>query len=223
MGKVIRIQPSLAAGVGGYTRPTGNMFPATNAKCDGLGEGVEECPEILAKGLRNPFRMTIDGDVVYIADVGSSYEELESFAYTNNSANFGWGLSGNDGPTGTQGNRSALIDYRRDQEPANTFRLQDPVCNGCPNGSASIMSGSVYRGTRYGGELVGSLFHGAYYDGYIRAEPVNSTGDGSLVGSTTSGMHVIHEPYVTEMVEAPDGFVYVVGHGTGIIYRLVKP
>jgi glucose/arabinose dehydrogenase len=223
MGKVIRIRPSLAPGVGGYSIPSGNMFSSGNEKCGGLGEGGGECPEILAKGLRNPFRMTIDGNVVYIADVGADYEELESFAYTNNGANFGWGLIGNDGPTGAQGNHSALIDYRRNQEPAISFRSQDPVCNGCPNSAASIMSGSVYRGSRYGGELVGSLFHGAYYDGYIRAEPVNSTGDGSLVGTTTSGMHVIHETSVTEMVEAPDGFVYLVGHGAGVIYRLVKP
>ena len=227
MGKVIRIQPSLAANVGGYTIPSGNMFSSSNEKCDGLGRGVEECPEILAKGLRNPFRMTMDGNVVYLGNVGKLYEELESFAYTNNEANFGWGLgfgsNGNDGPAGLQGNRSALIDYQRNQEPALSFRLQDPVCNGCANGAASIIIGSVYRGARYGGELVGSIFHGAYYDGYVRAEPVDSTGDGSLVGTTTSGMHVIHNKNVVEMVEAPDGFVYVVDHNPGTIYRLVKP
>ena len=60
--------------------------PPDNPYVDGTG-----APEVWAKGLRNPWRFTIDEDLIYIADVGhSDYEEINVVPLNGAPYNFGW-------------------------------------------------------------------------------------------------------------------------------------
>lgn len=226
LGTVIRVNPSLTVATGGYTIPTGNMFSSSNAQCTSTSSNGADCPEILAIGLRNPYRMSIDGNIVYLGDVGTIYEEIDSFDYTDATFNFGWDIE--DGPCDPCSYDDPIISYRRNDSTATTFRSEDPACptdSGCDGSFASVISGDVYRGSRYDGDLTGRLFHAEFMDGYMRGAGVDSAG-----ATTDSGMHIIHHDGISAMIEGPDEFVYIATQrgawGTGdadIVYRLVKP
>ena len=81
LGAIVRITPKPDAE--GYDIPADNPYPNS--------EGVR--PEIYAKGLRNPWRFSIDpptGDI-WIGDVGeSTYEEVDRIPAGSAGQNFGW-------------------------------------------------------------------------------------------------------------------------------------
>jgi hypothetical protein len=85
LGKMLRINPSTAEGVGGFTIPATNPF---------AGSPNAVTRTIFAYGLRNPFRASFDrgNGNLYIGDVGQdTREEIDFIA--NGSAggqNFGW-------------------------------------------------------------------------------------------------------------------------------------
>lgn len=78
LGKILRIDVSPEKG---YVIPKDNPFAKSGGK-----------PEILAYGLRNPWRCCWDGDHFYIADVGQNkWEEVNvTTSKELNGANFGW-------------------------------------------------------------------------------------------------------------------------------------
>jgi glucose/arabinose dehydrogenase len=82
LGKILRIDPH-QAGKAPYTVPTGNPFV-----------GRAGMDEILALGLRNPFRFSFDGSKIAIGDVG--YQRWEEVDYESRKslrgANFGWNI-----------------------------------------------------------------------------------------------------------------------------------
>lgn len=225
LGKVIRILPNLAPGGSGYTIPPGNMFPATGAKCSDVAQSAAPCPEILALGLRNPFRMAIDGSIVFLGDVGSNYEEINSFDYTKNTLNFGW--PAHDGPVASSaiaGYRNPIVAYRRNVEAAD-FRAEDPMAT--ETRSASVIIGDVYRGANYGGLLDGALFFGDFYDGFNRYVGVAAGADGNGTITDTDdvpGAHLVHENAISSAVRGPDGFLYLTALADPpAVYRLVRP
>jgi len=225
LGKVIRILPSLTAGTGGYTIPAGNMFAGTNTPCSDVTLSATECPEILAKGLRNPFRLVIDGNLVFIGDVGNNYEEINSFDYTHNTLNFGWPTY--DGPVASPtlpDYRNPIVAYRRGVEAVD-FRAEDPMA--VTSSSASVMIGAVYHGPQYGGLLEGTLLFGDFYDGYIRYVGVSEGTDGNGDITDTDGVpgsHLVHEDAISSYVRGPDGFIYMTAlYGPAAVYRLVRP
>jgi len=227
LGVVVRIIPSLTTGAGGYDIPaSGNMFPATNTKCSGTASSPVPCPEILAIGLRNPFRMSMAGNIVYLGDVGARYEEINSFDYTSvdtsSPVNFGW--STHDGYVSSSsipGYRNPVVYYERNDTVANNFRAEDPEGN--RTGSASIMIGDIHSGSQYSGELGNKLFFAEFYDGYTRAVGVNDNGNITDTDGIP-GLHIIHRAQITSMVEGPDGYMYITTlYGPAMVYRLVKP
>jgi len=225
LGKVIRILPSLAAGTGGYTIPAGNMFAGTNTPCTNVTLSGSACPEILAKGLRNPFRLVMDGDIAFIGDVGNNYEEINSFSYVHNTLNFGWPT--HDGPVASSmlpGYRNPIVAYRRSVEAVD-FRAEDPMA--VISGLASVMIGAVYHGPQYGGLLDGSLPFGDFYDGYTRYVGVAAGADGNGEITDTDGVpgsHLVHEDAITSYVLGPDGFIYMTALvAAPAVYRLVRP
>ncbi len=224
---VVRIDPSLDTAVGGYSIPaSGNMFAASNPKCSDVATSTDPCPEILAMGLRNPFRMSMAGNIVYLGDVGSGVEEINSFDYsavdTSNPVNFGW--STHDGYVSSSsipGYRNPIVYYNRNDSIADAFRAEDPEGN--KTGSASIMIGDIYSGSRYGNELNNKLFFAEFYDGFMRAVGVGSNGN-ITDGDGVPGMHIIHHGQISSMVEGPDDYMYFTTlYGPGMVYRLVKP
>jgi len=223
LGTVIRINPVLTLGKGGYTIPPGNMFSAGNMKCTGNVDNVVSCPEILATGLRNPFRMSIDGDIVYLGDVGSNNEEINSFKYNDNIAvNFGWPIHDGLVANSTLENyRNPIVYYDRNDTTANAFRNQDP--DSVSSGLASIMLGDIYHGDKYANTLDNKLIFGDFYDGFMRAVGVDSIGNITDTDGVP-GEHIKHEQYVSAIHEAPDGFIYITTYEKGGgAYRLVMP
>jgi uncharacterized repeat protein (TIGR03806 family) len=86
LGSMLRID---VIGTGaGYNIPPDNPF-ATNTKC-GPGANANDCPEIYAWGLRNPWRWSFDPDtgVLWAADVGQgAWEEVDIIEL---GGNYGW-------------------------------------------------------------------------------------------------------------------------------------
>ncbi len=215
LGAVIRIMPDLTSNTEySYTIPSGNMFNSDNPKCYDTSDSPQPCPELLAIGLRNPFRMSIDGNTVYLGEVGTSFEEINRFNYRDNDINFGW--SSQDGPGGGSGFTDPILSYERSRSPATSFRDADPACGSCNAESASIMTGPIYRGSRYGGKLSGHLIWGEFYQGFVRSV------DGAGV-SNGLGNHLIHQNQVSSYVTGPDGYIYFAAMSDGIIYRLMEP
>ena len=227
LGVVVRINPSLVTAVGGYSLPiSGNMFAANNTQCSGVATSATPCPEILAMGLRNPFRMSMAGNIVFLGDVGSAFEEINSFDYsavdTSNPTNFGWSThDGFIGSSGIPGYRNPIVFYNRNDSIAAAFRAEDP--QGSQSGNASIMIGDIYGDLGYEGELDNKLFFAEFYDGFMRAVGVDSNGD-ITDSDGVPGLHIIHRGQVSSMVEGPDGYIYFTTlFGPSMVYRLVKP
>jgi glucose/arabinose dehydrogenase len=93
LGKLLRIDPHAAGSGEPYSIPPGNPF-RTEPRCN-PPSGTTDCPEILAWGLRNPFRWSFDratGDIA-IGDVGQAAAEEVDYVPASASLagdNFGW-------------------------------------------------------------------------------------------------------------------------------------
>ncbi len=133
------------------SEPGAYSIPADNPFVD----GEAGAPEVYSYGLRNPWRFTIDGDVLYIADVGQrSIEEVNVSSIAGaKGANYGWpAFEGSDcfqGPCDLEGTVMPVVEYSH--------------ADGC-----SITGGYVYRGSAMP-ELTGHYFYGDYCDGWIRS------------------------------------------------------
>ncbi len=113
--------------------------------------------EKYAKGLRNPWRFWIDGDTVYIADVGqNAYEEI-SVTPLEPGLNYGWSIM-----EGTN--------CFSPREGCDTDGLVIPVVEveHGDAGTCSITGGVVYRGSAIP-ELTGHYFYSDYCGGYLRS------------------------------------------------------
>ena len=123
-GKILRIK-------GDGTSPSSNPFFAGGVSCalaGGIADTSAQCQEILAYGLRNPFRMGFDPNVAttrfFINDVGqNTWEEIDN---GQAGANYGWnvreghcgnGSTTNCGPPPT-GMTNPIYDYGRGDSPS---------------------------------------------------------------------------------------------------------
>jgi hypothetical protein len=166
--------------------------------------------------------MARDGNIVYLGDVGAGTEEIDSFNYTT-TANFGWPTHDGYASSSTlPGYRNPIVYYTRNGTTANNFRAEDPM--GTASGSASVMIGDVYRGSRYASELnSGALMFGEFYDGFIRAVGVDSFGNMIPDPVGAPGFHLVHATAISSMVQGPDGYLYLTSMGPSAVYRLVRP
>ncbi len=111
-------------------------------------------PEVWAKGLRNPWRFSFDGELIYIGDVGQGeWEEIDVAPVASRSLNFGWSI--------TEGSHC----YRADGCDTGVFHLPE-LEYGHTGGNCSVTGGYVYRG-RAIPELAGAYFYGDYCSGMI--------------------------------------------------------
>lgn len=151
-------------------------------------------PEVWAKGLRNPWRFSFDGELIYIGDVGqSSWEEINIAHIDSRGLNFGWSI--------TEGNHC----YRAEGCDPGSFQLPD-LEYGHTAGNCSVTGGYVYRGEAIP-ELDGSYFYGDYCSGMIasfRRDPEGiyemrdwSDSLGRAPGLTSFGLDGAGELYVT--------------------------
>jgi glucose/arabinose dehydrogenase len=133
LGSVLRIDVDGRESGGGYAVPDDNPLV-----------GREGLDEQYAWGLRNPWRLAVDGEDLYAGDVGQNrYEEID---LVEAGGNYGWNV------------REGTHCYREtdcpDTTPANVRggeALVDPVVEYPHSGEAvagiSVIAGNVYRGT----------------------------------------------------------------------------
>ena len=124
-------------------------IPAGNPYAD-----VDGAEPVWATGLRNPWRFTIDGDMMYIADVGQAdIEEVNVVSLSDAGVNFGWStMEGSDCFSPSDCDKTGL------ELPIYEYTHSD----GC-----SITGGHVYRGESMP-ELHGHYFFSDWCDSWIR-------------------------------------------------------
>lgn len=183
LGAILRVTPRLDGD--GYDIPADNPF----------ADGVADRPEVIARGLRNPWGFSLDDDTgdIWVGDVGNnSFEEVSVMRADQWGANFGWPyFEGND--------------RRRREVPV---EVVPPVYAYPRAQGVAVMGGHVYRGTAI------PALRGAYLFGDL-AGPVWAVG--------ADGVTRLDAERVTTLVgwaEDADGELYVLSLSDGV-FRLV--
>lgn len=190
LGKILRIDPEPRAGAE-YRIPPDNPFASGGGR-----------PEILATGLRNPWRFSFDavnGDL-WIGDVGqNAWEEIDAVAFEDAAgANFGWPI--------LEGSRP----FRRDTAPGTVLPVFDLSHD---DGYCAVVGGHVYRGSAIP-DLVGAYVYSDNCNSAIRALRLGADGKVETVrelGVLTDG--------VTSFGEDEAGELYVLTGSAGV-FRL---
>ncbi len=166
-------------------------IPADNPFFDGTGPNADA---VWARGLRNPFRFSIDQPTgrMLIADVGeSTFEEVNLGV---RGANYGWPQC--EGPCGASGMTNPVHSYGRGV-------------------GSSITGGFVYRGTQFPAEYQGSYFFADYAGNWIRRLTFDGAGNVSAVRSFEPPDGRSDGPYgdIVALAEGPDGSLWYLDAG----------
>jgi len=165
---------------------TGDPYQIPSDNPYATGEGGRQ--EVWAIGLRNPWRFAIDGDVVWIADVGQgAIEEVNVTDARAPGLNYGWSLM-----EGSECFRSQDCDVDGLVPPITEYTHSD----GC-----SVTGGVVYRGSALR-SLNGQFFYSDFCTGFLRS--VSADGDehdwseqvGRISGPTGFGTGSDGEMYI---------------------------
>lgn len=150
-------------------------------------------PTLYSMGLRNPWRTFIDGNTMYLADVGQNRFEEINVVSMQAGRNFGWPIM--------EGNSC-----HQPSSGCNTSGLVQPVVvvNHGDQGTCSITGGVVYKGSALP-EISGHYFYSDWCGGYLRSfrwtgSVSNATNWTSQVGQLSSvssfGLDTAGEVYV---------------------------
>lgn len=196
-GKFIRIDPSRSTGQVPYAVPSDNPYASASALCNVSGFGSPACPEIWARGFRNPWRWSFDrggGGQLWAGDVGeSSFEEVDIVV---KDGNYGWP------------NIEGVC-------TSNCSGYTDPVYAVPRSVGQTITGGHVYRGTQTT-DLAGQYIFGDYSNGAFAAIDTSSHAYRSLI-DPFSANHI----FVSSFGEAVDGELYALDFAGGGIWRLI--
>lgn len=126
-------------------------------------------PTLFSYGLRNPWRFWIEGEAIYIADVGQNAYEEVSVTELVPDVNYGWPI--------TEG-----LHCFRPASGCDTTGITLPLIEveHGDAGACSITGGLVYRGAAIP-EIAGHYFYSDYCGGYLRSFRYE---DGSAVDQT---------------------------------------
>lgn len=161
-------------------------------------------PYIVAKGLRNPWRLADCGSGICIADAGSDfYEEVD--LYTGAGMNFGYPRA--EGPDEAGVFDDPFLWWEND-DPA--FALADRDGPGRTGFENTPMIGVRVSDRAFAGRLDGVLLYADVFDGWVRGAALDDTG---VLGDDVP---LAFLPYVLAMTEAPDGSVYAVSLAGGV-------
>ncbi len=166
LGKILRIDPRATASAA-YAIPPTNPFATGRVSVGTLGGGKAARAEVLAYGLRNPWRASVDaatGDV-WVPDVGESdVEEINRIPAGTGGQNFGWnmrqGRAQFKGPR-PKGAVDPIVDYPH------------------ADGRCAVVGGGVYRGTQLA-PLVGRYVFGDVCSGRIQVLDGTTPGTGRI-------------------------------------------
>lgn len=192
LGKLLRIDVD---GGEPYGIPADNGFAATDA----------HRPEIHAKGLRNPWRFSVDpvGGHIYIGDVGQGeYEEISVAPHGRGGQSFGW--SEVEGPACFVGG----CDLAAHTPPAVSYGRGD----GC-----SVIGGHVYRGVEQPG------LEGVYLFGDLCSDSIWAADADALVAGSADFVPIgtIDGTLVSFGVDER-GEVYAVDHAGRILHVVTE-
>jgi glucose/arabinose dehydrogenase len=166
--------------------------PADNPFHDGAGPNVDA---IWARGLRNPFRLSIDQPTgrMMIGDVGQS--DFEEINVGERGANYGWPQC--EGPCGTAGMTSPAYWYEHDGH------------------DASVTGGFIYRGSQFPAEYQGQYFFADYAMNWIKRLTLDASGNVTAVRSFEPPDGRNDGPYgdIVALAEGPDGSLWYVDAG----------
>ena len=113
-------------------------------------------PEVWAKGLRNPWRFSIDDDLIYIGDVGhEDFEEIDIVPLDGAPYNFGW--------LRMEGTSCFQSGCDADAEGLTLPLVEYTHAEGC-----AVTGGFVYRGSAIP-ELEGTYFYGDWCGEWVRS------------------------------------------------------
>lgn len=155
-------------------------------------DAANPSPEIWAKGLRNPWRNSWDGNNFYVADVGQGQrEEITVLTASSGGANLGWPIF--EGTRCVSGSNCS------------TAGFTPPTYEYTHNDGCSITGGYVYRGSAVSG-LAGTYFFSDYCSGWLRSfryvggavtDFREWTAFGSIGQVTSFGVDSAGEMYIT--------------------------
>jgi glucose/arabinose dehydrogenase/PKD repeat protein len=179
--------------------------PADNPFYDGAGPNLDA---IWARGLRNPFRFTIDAPTgrVIIADVGENTTEEVNVGARG--ANYGWPTC--EGSCATAGMTSPAYSYPH------------------AGHDASITGGFVYRGTQFPADHRGDYFFADYAENWIRRLTFDAAGKVTAVRNFEPPDGSLDGPYgdIVDLAEGPEGSLWYVdagpfaGNNAGAVRRI---
>jgi uncharacterized repeat protein (TIGR03806 family) len=183
---------------------TGNPF-ASNPLCPADNSSTQNCPEIYAWGLRNPWRWSFDsatGDL-WVGDVGQNqFEEVDRL---QRGGNYGWNCREGTHP---------YTDSTPAASCATTTGFVEPVIDYNHSQGVSITGGFVYRGTALPA-LVGHYVFADYGSGRIWRLDSNGSGGYTAVQLVDTSLAI------ASFGQGNDGELYVVDIGGGGLYKLV--
>ena len=198
LGKILRIDVNTTSGSKQYGIPGDNPFVSNTSAL----------PEIYAYGLRNPWKFSFDSEngTLWASDVGQNY--LEEVNIIEKGKNYGW-------------KEMEGFQCRGGGNNCNKAGLALPVydyynCAVDGKGNCSVTGGYVYRGATIP-ELVGKYIFGDYSSGRVWAINYQANLD-TTVTQIFDGTFTISGFALDQ-----DKELYALGHGNGIIYKLVKP
>ena len=199
LGKILRIDPSAESGKDSdeYSIPKSNPF------ADRKGAR----PEILAYGLRNPWRFSFDRKTgaLWIGDVGqNSLEEIDYLGEPGSEdANFGWSAF-----EGTER-------FNADEEATNAI---DPVLTYGRDLGCSVTGGFVVRDKSLK-SLYGRYLYADFCQGQLRSfTAVDAAENGAATDDRALGLQV---PSLSSFGEDQKGRIYAVSLD-GPVFRLVS-
>jgi len=204
LGKVIRIDIRGTTGAALYRIPADNPFAASTAFCNVNGAGTQNCPEIYAWGVRNPWGWSFDRQTgeLWLGDVGES--ELEEVNRIRRGGNYGWRcFEGTDDVSARWPSGTAC---------AARTNLLPPIAQYHHAIGNAVTGGYVYRGTAIPG-LVGRYVFGDFPTGQIWDIPNDTQPTITMPAGFDSGLNI------SSFAEDHNGELYVV-HMYGGLYRL---
>jgi len=195
LGKILRIEPT-SSGNEEYRVPGDNPF---------TGQGGAR-PEIVAYGLRNPWRFSFDRDTgdLWIGDVGQNdQEEIDALerGEIESGANFGWSAF------------EGTARFNDDEEAPDAI---EPVLTYGRDGGCSVTGGYVVR-DRALESLYGRYLYADFCAGQLRSFSANQALEGSAQDDRSLGLQV---PSISSFGEDSRGHLYALSLD-GPVYRLV--
>ena len=201
-GKIARIDPSNSTGSVPYAIPADNPN-AGQALCNATGRGSAACPEVWARGLRNPWRWSFDklSGRMWVGDVGwGSFEEIN---IVTRGGNYGWPIMEGAACVTPGCNQTGLI------KPVHAVARGD---------AQAITGGYVYRGTQTT-DLSGQYIYGDFASKMFGAL-VSGTG-GTYTPRTLIAPYAASSINVSSFGEAIDGELFALNYVNGRILKLV--